>query len=337
MILTRTPFRVSLFGGGTDYPAWSKAHGGCVLSTTINRYCWITVRALSGFQPYRYRVVYSKVEQVDDVDAIQHPAVRACLKHVGIHDFDGFAVSHDGDLPARTGVGSSSAFTVGLLHALYAHKGMLVSKDRLAREAIFVEQELLKEHVGAQDQVAVAHGGFNRIEFLRGGVGPHGGGIHVQPVPVAPDRLADLQSRLMLFYLGQRPAGETGSSVAATYDFERARPQLRAMATLVDEAIEVLAHGNIDAIGSLLHDGWRMKRELGGVSDPEIDQTYEAALAAGATGGKLIGAGRGGFLLLFVPGESDAVAAAVCGGSPERTLVPFKFEREGSTLVHYAP
>ena len=331
MVLVRTPYRISLFGGGTDYPAWTRSHVGQVLSTTINKFCWLLVRRLPPYQPYNFRVVYSKMEHVLKREDIQHPAVRACLEYVGVEDV---AVIHDGDLPARSGMGSSSAFTVGLLHALHALKGQHVDRDRLAREAIHVEQTMLKEDVGAQDQVAVARGGFNRITFM-----PHSSPL-AQPVPVDPEVLDDLQSRLYLIYLGQRPEGVTASDIGGAYDFEAKRPHLRTMTAMVDEAVDALSRDDVDAIGPLLHDSWRLKRELGGVSDPEIDRTYEAARAGGATGGKRLGAGRGGFLRLYVPPSNrdfaDVVVAA-SAGRPERMLVPFKFEREGSTLVHYAP
>ena len=328
-VLVKCPYRISLFGGGTDYPAWSKEHGGSVLSTTIDKYCWLTVRRFPPYQPYAYRVIYSKVEHVDSVASIQHPAVRACLEFLPVDG--GLAIGHDGDLPARCGMGSSSAFTVGLLHALHALRGEVVSKAQLSREAIHVEQAVLKENVGAQDQVAVAHGGFNRIEFLRDG------GIHTQPIPVGRDILAALESHLYLYYLGPRPAGATASTIAATYDFDTKRPHLRAMAAMVNEALDALARGDLDAIGSLLHDSWRMKRELGGVSSPEIDAAYEAARAAGATGGKCLGAGSGGFLLFYAPGNPDALHEAILSNRPDRMRVPFKFEREGSSLVYYAP
>lgn len=325
MFISRTPYRVSFFGGGTDYPAWYRQHGGEVLAATIDKYCYLSCRCLPPFFEHRMRVVYSKIEQVKSVDEILHPSVRAVLNHLDIDR--GLEIHHDGDLPARSGMGSSSAFTVGLLHALYALKGMMPSKRQLALESIHIEQEILKETVGSQDQVMAAYGGLRHVQFLPNGE------ISVRPMTLSQMRLNELNSHLMLFYTG---IVRTASDVAKSYvdDMQAKRRQLRIMRDLVEEAIGILnSDQDLRGFGQLLHEAWLAKRSLSAkVSNPEVDGLYETATKAGAIGGKLTGAGGGGFMLLFVPPDRhDQVKAAL------NTLihVPFRFEPNGSQMVFF--
>jgi D-glycero-alpha-D-manno-heptose-7-phosphate kinase len=325
MIISRTPFRISFFGGGTDYPAWYRQHGGSVLATTIDKYCYLTCRFLPPFFEHRIRVVYSKIENCHDASEIQHPAVREILSHLGLER--GVEIHHDGDLPARSGMGSSSAFTVGLLHALHGLLGRMPSKRQLAREAIHVEQERLRETVGSQDQVLAAYGGFNHIHF------PVDGDAVVRPATLARDRLARLNDHLMLFYSG---IARTASDIAETYvpDLANRRRQLRLMGEMVDEAIEILSGGgDLTLFGKLLDEAWQAKRSLSAsVSNADVENIYAEAAAAGAIGGKLIGAGGGGFMLLFVPPERQ-------GTVKERlrrlVFVPFRFESSGSQIIFF--
>ena len=327
MIISRTPFRVSFFGGGTDYPVWYRDHGGAVLATTMNKYCYISARYLPPFFEHRSRVVWSRIEQVKEVEEIQHPAVREVLKFLGIAE--GIELHHDGDLPARTGLGSSSSFTVGLLHALYGLKGIMRSKKQLAAEAIHVEQERLREHVGSQDQVMAAFGGLNRLAFTTQDI------FEVVPVIMGEERLSLLQDHLMLFFTGiSRTASELAAEqIKAT---SRRGTELRRMAEMVDEAIGLLQGSeDLAAFGRLLDEGWRLKRSLTDkISTSEIDEMYEAARRAGAIGGKLLGAGGGGFLLLFVRPEEQAQVRESLGGLLH---VPFRFERSGSRVIFYEP
>lgn len=328
MIITRTPFRISFFGGGTDYPAWFQQHGGQVLSTTIDKYCYITCRHLPPFFDYKHRIVYSAIENVRHWDEIQHPAVRAVLGWSNCGK--GLEIHHDGDLPARSGLGSSSSFTVGLLHALAALKGRYVSKKQLASNAIHIEQEVIGENVGSQDQIAAAYGGLNRIEFTRNG------NFEVSPVIVRPQRLRELQSHLMLCFTGfSRIASEIAKSQIES--IRQRDVELHRMAEMVEEAIRILhsRSSRIDAFGELLHEGWLHKKSLSDkVSTPEIDEIYQTALDAGATGGKILGAGGGGFLLLFV---KPALQARVREKLDHLVHVPFSFDDSGSRVVLYQP
>jgi len=325
MIITRTPFRISFFGGGTDYPGWYREHGGAVLSTTIDKYCYLTVRHLPPFFEHRIRVVYSRIESCNRIDQIQHPAVRETLRLLNIER--GVEIHHDGDLPARSGMGSSSAFTVGLLNALHALNGSMASKKQLAHEGIRIEQEILKETVGSQDQVNAAYGGFNHILFHPSDE------ISVRPVILPPARLKDLSSHLMLFYTG---IARTADQVASTYvpSLEQKRRQLRILRDLVDESLSILCgSGGIRGFGELLHESWLVKSSLSEkISSSHIDQIYLAAREKGAVGGKITGAGGGGFLLLFVPPERQT---AVRETLHDLLHVPFTFENSGSQVIFF--
>lgn len=325
MIISRTPFRLSFFGGGTDYPAWYRKHGGAVLATTINKYCYITCRYLPPFFEHRICVIYSKMEYCQTIDEIAHPAVREVLRHVKMDR--GVEVHHDGDLPARSGMGSSSAFTVGLLHALYALKGHIVSKHQLAMESIYLEQNVLKETVGSQDQVLAAYGGLNHVSFLPNGE------VSVRPITITPERMQELNSHLMLFYTGIK---RTASTVAESYvnGIEDRKRQLRLMKELVEESVVILNNRqDISGFGELLHEAWQAKRSLSAsVSNSEVDEIYEQARSAGAIGGKLAGAGGGGFLLLFVP---PCKQKEVRERLNKLIYVPFKFEFSGSQIIFF--
>jgi D-glycero-alpha-D-manno-heptose-7-phosphate kinase len=327
MIICRTPFRISFFGGGTDYPAWSRRHGGAVLAATIDKYCYLTCRYLPPFFEHRLRIVYRKIETCRTVDEIEHPVVRAALQFLNVQR--GIELHHDGDLPARSGMGSSSAFTVGLLHALYVLRGETATKLQLARDAIHIEQDVLRETVGSQDQVMAAYGGLNHVRFHPDG------GIAVDPLALSSERLSELKSHLMLFYTG---IARTASDVARSYAtcLEAKRRELRIIQELVEEAIDILMSGmDLRAFGELLHEAWQMKRSLSPmVSNQEVDDLYQRARAAGALGGKLTGAGGGGFLLLCVPPRKRrAVLKALAG----QIHVPFEFESAGSQILYHEP
>ena len=326
MIICRTPYRLSFFGGGTDYPGWYRQHGGAVLATTIDKYCYLTCRYLPPFFEHRLRVVYRKIETCESVEQITHPTVRETLRFLKIER--GVELHHDGDLPARSGMGSSSAFTVCLLNALHALRGEMATKQQLAGEAIHIEQDVLQETVGSQDQAMAAHGGFKHLRFQPDGE------IDASPLILPPGRLAELRSHLLLVYTG---IARTAADVAKSYvpRLESRRRQLRIMKELVDESIDVLASGmNILAFGDLLHEAWQAKRSLSSmVSNDEVDDLYERARTAGAVGGKLTGAGGGGFLLLFAPPDRHADILDALG----RIHVPFEFETGGSQIIFYEP
>jgi D-glycero-alpha-D-manno-heptose-7-phosphate kinase len=327
MIISRTPFRVSFFGGGTDYNGWFLDHNGAVLATTIDKYCYISCRYLPPFFEHKSRIIYSKMEHVKvSIDEIDHPAVREVLRFLNIHE--GVEIHHDGDLPARTGLGSSSSFTVGLLNSLYALKGHMVDKERLAREAILVEQEMIKENVGCQDQTLAAYGGFNLIEF--GGTNH----LRVQPLTIPAMKLNQLQDHLMLFFTG---FSRNASSIARSQieNIPQKKAELARMHEMVQEALEVLNGDDLLPFGRLLHESWKLKRTLTDkISSVYIDDLYTTAIRAGAVGGKLLGAGGGGFVLLFVqPSSKDKVRKALKG----LLEVPFKFENLGSQIIFYQP
>lgn len=325
MIISRTPFRISFFGGGTDYPAWYRKNGGTVLATTIDKYCYISARLLPPFFGYKYRIAYSRIENCKTIDQIIHPSVRACVRFMKIPQ--GLEIHHDGDLPARSGLGSSSAFTVGLLNALYALSGKMINKKQLAKESIYIEQEVLKETVGSQDQVLASYGGFNLITFHKDKQ------ISVKPVTISSKRIEQLQNHLMLFYTG---IVRTASDVAKTFvpNIQQKEKQLFAMNGMVDSALNILnSKQDISDFGRLLHEAWNLKRSLSpSVSNSIIDSMYRDALSKGAIGGKIIGAGGGGFLLLFVPPKQQA---KVKKEFSKLIHVPFKFEHQGSQIIFF--
>jgi D-glycero-alpha-D-manno-heptose-7-phosphate kinase len=328
MIISRTPFRISFFGGGTDYPVFYREHGGAVLSTTINKYCYINSRYLPPFFDYRYIIKYRRHEATNSIAEIQHPSVRECLRFMNFEQ--GMEIQHNADLPAMSGLGSSSAFTVGLLHSLYALKGEMKTKRQLALDAIHVEQEMIKENVGSQDQTTVAFGGLNKIEF--------GGSreILVSPVTIDLAKMEHLQDHLMLVFTGfPRHASEIAAEQIKLTPERTA--ELKAMKEMVEEAMNIL-NGHRDGLedfGRLLHEGWMIKRTLTShIASSDIDEIYEAGREAGALGGKLLGAGGGGFMLFFVKPEDRRKVREKLS---KLLYVPFRFDNLGSQIIYYAP
>jgi D-glycero-alpha-D-manno-heptose-7-phosphate kinase len=323
MIISRTPFQLPFFGGGTDYPTWYRKHGGAVVGATIDKYCYITCRYLPPFVEHRFGVVHSKIEHCQTIDEIKHPAVREVLKYLKIDR--GLEIHHDGDLPTHSGMGSSSALVVGLLHALHALAGRMVSKSQLALESVHIEQELLNETLGVQEQVLAAHGGLNHVTF------DPSGEISVRPVTIGPDRLRELAAHLMLFYTGIKG---TASRVEQAYvtGIENRRRQLRIMKDLVDESLAILnSSHDLTAFGELLDETWQSKRSLSTTgSNGDVDELYESAIEAGAIGGKMASDGGGAFLLLFVPPERQVRVRDRLSGVIH---VPFELEFCGSQIL----
>ena len=328
MIITRTPFRISFFGGGTDYPEWISKHGGAVLGCGINKYCYISLRYLPPFFSHRYRVVYSITETCSKASQIRHPVVKAvCSKY--FHN-RGVEVHHDGDLPARSGMGSSSSFAVGLLHASHALLGQMTSRLSLAKEAIDLEQNTLKETVGSQDQVLASYGNLNYIRFAPSGE------ILVRPMTLQSDRVGELLSHCMLFFTG---TVRTSSVIAKSYALNLATKKnyFLKLPEMVSEACALLTAKKFDVrtFGGLLHEAWEIKRDISrGISNPRIDQFYRAARKAGALGGKILGAGGGGFLLFFVPPERQKRVRLALKNLLE---IPFEIDRLGSQVIFYDP
>ncbi len=328
MIISRTPFRISFFGGGTDYPAWYRENGGSVISTTIDKYCYISCRYLPPFFEHKHRIVYSQIENVRELHEIKHPAVKAVMGYMKVTR--GLEIHHDGDLPARSGLGSSSAFTVGLLNALGAFRGERISKEELAKTAIHVEQEIIKETVGSQDQISASFGGFNRIEFKRDDT------FSVSPVIMSRERREEFEKSLMLFYTGIVRVSETIQKTKIDH-FKKRGSELTSMQELVKEAAAVFSSKStpIDEIGKLMHKSWELKRTLSStVSNPQIDQIYQAAMDAGASGGKILGAGGGGFILFSVKPEMQAKVRETL---KSLLFVSFQFDDTGSSIVLYDP
>jgi D-glycero-alpha-D-manno-heptose-7-phosphate kinase len=325
MIITRTPFRISFFGGGTDYANWYINNGGKILSSTINKYCYINIRHLPPFFDKRSRIVWSQIETVNLPSEIQHPVVRAGLEYLGIEA--GVEVHHDGDLPARSGLGSSSAFTVGFLSALYALKGKMVGKEKLAHEAIYLERDYLKEAVGIQDQIAVAYGGLNQININKDGT------FQVQPIIISKERRVSLEQHLMLFFSG---ISRNSSDLAAVQMQAVSSNEsiLREMMETVDMGIDVLTGSNsIEHFGYLLHHSWQLKKSLSSLISNDItEHIYDTARKSGALGGKVLGAGGGGFMLIFAKPEKQPAIRKALEGFLE---VPFRFETSGTQIIFY--
>ncbi len=326
MIITKTPFRMSFFGGGTDMEEFFREHGGAVLSTTFDKYCYVNVRHLPRFFDYRTELSYSQIERVSDVNDIDHPAIRNAMKMLNMHEI---RLTYEADLPARSGLGTSSSFAVGMLNAFYCLKGKYASKRRLADDAIYLERVLCNEAGGWQDQIAAAFGGFNRISFS-------GDGYDVHPVIISPERKERLNNNLMMFFTGfTRLSAKVQQANAGNREEKITR--LKEMLTLVDEAEKVLIdrHGDLDTFGRLLDYSWQLKRGTGrAVSTEDIDIFYEKAQKAGAIGGKLLGAGGGGFLIFYVkPEYQQPVREALS----DLMYVPFDFEDGGTRVIHYSP
>ena len=324
MIITQVPFRMSFFGGGTDFPQFYNEYGGKVLSTTIDKYCYVSVRHLPPFFDYANNIAYSIRECTKTVEEIKHPAIREAMKFLDMHDL---SLSYDADLPARSGLGSSSSFAVALLMAFYALKGKYADKRRLAEEAVYLERVLCGESGGEQDQIAAAYGGFNKIEF-------RGDGFAVNPVVLSNEKKQRLNQRLLLFFTG---FSRFSFSIQAQHEkaIGKNPGQLLEMLSLVDQGEKILVSGDLDDFGRLLDHTWRLKRGLNAaVSTDTIDGLYDAAKKAGALGGKLLGAGGGGFLLLYVQPEKQEAVRRALGQLKE---IPFRFETGGARVLYYAP
>jgi len=328
MIISRTPFRMSLLGGGTDYPGWYRRNGGAVLGTTINKFCYISMRTLPPFFEHRHRIVYSRIELPQTVEEIQHPAVKAVLQEEDIQV--GVEVQHHGDLPARSGMGSSSSFTVGLINAVRAFKGLMSSPEYLSREAIRIEQDVIKESVGSQDQIWAAYGGTNVINFQTNG------SFHVTPIVMTEERRDELEDHMLLFFTG---LSRTAAVLARKQieNMDRCNTQLQILHDMVNEAHAILQDSRrpMTDVGRLLQDAWRLKKELAdSISNPAIDGIYSAALEAGAAGGKLLGAGGGGFMLIIAhPEHHQRIRERL----KSLTEVSFKIGSSGSKIVVYEP
>lgn len=320
MLITRTPFRISFFGGGTDYYEYYSKYGGCVLSTTIDKYCYLSMRHLPPFFDYKNQITYSKIERFNNVEEINHPLVRAALCHIPV---DRIQIAYDADLPACSGIGSSSAFAVGLIQSLRAINNEYPDKTTIAKEAIFLEREFLKEAGGVQDQIAAAFGGFNRIDFTSDG-------FNVKPVDISPLAKEKLQSNLFLAFTGfTRVSAEIAEKQKSNIPVKLT--QLNEMKTLVSDAELLLKQEKVNDFGKLLDYTWELKRSLSdNISNSDIDSLYNFAKESGATGGKLLGAGGGGFLLLYVPEENQLNFKEA---TKQMKFVPFKFEEGGTKIV----
>lgn len=326
MIITRTPFRMSFFGGGTDMESFFRENGGAVLSTTFDKYCYVTVRHLPRFFDYTSEFSYSRIEHVSKIDDINHPAIRNAMRMLDMHEI---RLVYDADLPARSGLGTSSSFAVGMLNAFYALKGKYADKKKLADDAIYLERELCREAGGWQDQIAASYGGFNRINFSSDG-------YDVLPVIISPERKKQLQDHLLMFFTGFTRLSATVQQ-ANNLEAKDKTSQLKEMLALVDEAEKVLIDktADLDDFGRLLDYTWRLKRSTGSaVSTDSIDALYEKGIKAGALGGKLLGAGGGGFLVFYVQPESRET---VMGAMRNLLHIPFEFENGGTKVIHYTP
>jgi D-glycero-alpha-D-manno-heptose-7-phosphate kinase len=327
LIICRTPTRISFFGGGTDYPIWYEKNGGTVLSTTINKYSYITVRYLPKFFEYKYRIRYYKTEEANSLDEIEHPSVRECAKFAGIEE--GFEMAHNSDLPAGSGLGSSSTFTVGMLHSLYALKSYMPTKRELAANALHVEQELIGEAVGSQDQIAAAWGGFNKITF--------GGDrkFEVDPIILSKDRMKEFQDNLLLCFTGYARSAPEIAKIQISETPSKYR-ELNDMQSLTTEAFEVLKNssGNIDEIGMMLNAQWKIKKSLSHrITNPKLDEIYNTGINNGAIGGKILGAGGGGFMLFYAKKETHQ---KIIESLSSKLFVPFRFDNSGSKIIYYS-
>jgi len=323
MIISKTPLRISFFGGGTDYPIWYNEKGGTVISSTIDKYNYITVRHLSNFFDYNYRVRYFRTEVTQSINDIKHPVVRECALFLGIDKH--FELVHTSDIPARSGLGSSSSFSVGVLHAFNYFKNVFPTKQELAANAIHIEQNIIKESVGSQDQVAAAFGGFNKISFSGGN------NFQVEPLNLKNEIRSELQNNLLLCFTG---FARTASEIAVNQirDTPKRIKELNDMESLTKEALALLNGGSLNEFGKLLSIQWKIKKSLNSkISNPEIDQIYESGLKNGALGGKLLGAGGGGFIVFYAPRHShNRIKKAL----NDKLFIPFNFEDRGTQIIY---
>lgn len=326
MIITQTPFRMSFFGGGTDMESFFKEHGGAVLSTTFDKYCYVNVRHLPRFFDYSTELSYSKTERVTKIEDIQHPAIRNAMRMLDMHEL---RLTYEADLPARSGLGTSSSFAVGMLNAFYALKGKYADKKKLADEAIYLERNLCQESGGWQDQIAASFGGFNRINF-------NANGYEVLPVIISPERKKLLNKSLMMFFTGFTRFSSDVQKENASGKLDKTA-QLKEMLSLVNDAECILTNKNsdLDDFGRMLDYTWKLKRQIGSaVSTNSIDELYAKGMTAGALGGKLLGAGGGGFLVFYVQPEKQEV---VRRAMKDLLYIPFEFEDSGTRVIHYTP
>lgn len=327
MIITKTPFRMSFFGGGTDMEEYFKVNGGSVISTTFDKYCYVNVRHLPRFFDYSSEISYSKTERVISVDDIQHPAVREAMKMLDMREI---RLTYEADLPARSGLGTSSSFAVGMLNAFYCLMGKYADKRKLADEAIYLERVLCREIGGWQDQIAASFGGFNRINFSADG-------YEVLPVIISPNRKQQLNDNLMMFFTGFTRFSSDVQKANSSSSTEDKNQKLKQMYDLVNEAESILTNSDrdIDDFGRLLDTTWKLKKGTGGsVSTDHIDYLYQKGIASGALGGKLLGAGGGGFLVFYVKKEKQQ---AIREAMKDLMYIPFKFENGGTRVIHYSP
>ena len=327
MIITKTPFRMSFFGGGTDMEEYFRTSKGAVISTTFDKYCYVNVRHLPRFFDYSTELVYSKMERVNSIDNIEHPAIRNAMKMLDMHEL---RLTYEADLPARSGLGTSSSFAVGMLNAFYALKGKYADKGKLADEAIYLERVLCNEAGGWQDQIAASYGGLNRIDF-------GADGYEVKPIIISPDRKKQLNSNLLMFFTGFTRFSSDIQRVNNISKPQDKEAMLKEMYSLVDEAETVLTdkHHDLDDFGRLLDHTWRLKRRTGSaVTTDNIDHLYEAGMKAGALGGKLLGAGGGGFLIFYVQPEYQQ---RVKDAMKDLLMIPFEFENQGTQVMYYSP
>ena len=323
MINTKTPFRMSFFGGGTDFPGYYKEHGGAVISTTFDKYCMVSVGHLPRFFEYTNQLTYSKIERTKTVEEIEHPAIRNAMKYLDMHEL---RLDYEADLPARSGLGTSSSFAVGMLNAFYALKGKYVDKKKLAEDAIYLERILCQESGGVQDQIAAAYGGLNRIDF-------YDGGFNVSPVIISSERKKFLNGNLMLFFTGfARFSGKIAA--AQEKSISEKLTELNEMKKLVDEAQQILvSKSDLNEFGRLLDYTWKLKRGITSIiSNDSIDEMYSRAIKAGALGGKLLGAGGGGFILLYVEKDKQEAVKKALGNL---LYIPFEFENDGTKIIYY--
>ncbi len=326
MVIAKTPFRMSFFGGGTDIPDFFRENGGAVLSTTFDKYCYVTVRHLPPFFEYKTHLTYSKMEYINTYSEIQHPAIRNAMEYLDMHNI---RLTYESDLPAKSGLGTSSSFVVGMLNSFYALKGQYIDKKRLADEAIYIERELCQEAGGWQDQIAASFGGFNRINFDTDGYSVH-------PLIISPEKKRQLNSRLVMYFTGfTRFSADIQKANRITSDEKKS--QLKEIHAVVNEAERILTNKNSDLkdFGKLLDITWKLKKGAGSyVSTDVIDMLYQKGIKAGATGGKLLGAGGGGFLIFYVePDKLESVKKAM----KDLVHIPFCFDDSGSQIIYYAP
>lgn len=327
MIISKTPFRISFFGGGTDMEEYFREYGGAVISTTFDKYCYTNVRHLPRFFDYSTELSYSKIERVNCVEEIKHPAIRNAMKMLDMHEL---RLTYEADLPARSGLGTSSSFAVGMLNAFYALKGKYADKRKLAKEAIYLERVLCQETGGWQDQIAASHGGLNKISFSTDG-------YEINPVIISADRKKKLNNNLLMFFTGFTRISSDIQKINAEENAINKTARLREMQSLVDDAEKVLVNKNtdLDDFGKLLDYTWKLKRQTGrAVSTNRIDEIYTKGIAAGALGGKLLGAGGGGFLIFYVPPDRQK---AVKKALQDLLYIPFKFENDGTRIIYYSP